>query len=141
VNAWQWFRPRRGRNDPQPGLNTVADADAFVGELRAVALSPGTYRSRVRPAAPALTVTRTERPAAPAFEPFPASDLLLDTPIFDALVMDRQRRMRALRMPTTEMRAAFDLIAQRWLCSHCDDGDCGSCPGCSCPCKLAAVSV
>jgi hypothetical protein len=75
--------------------------------------------------------------------------LLTDqTPIFDA--MDAERRLakakvrRALKTPTQQMRAVFDEIVEDWLCSHCDVGDHGSCPGCSCPaesCRLAVSHV
>jgi hypothetical protein len=100
-------RPRRAK-PTQPGLNTLADADAFVEAMH----EPG-------------QLTADE----PAVEP---------TPIFDVLAQEwtalYAHRQRVLRAPTTEIRAAFDLLTVDWRCSHCEQRSHAECPGCSCPC-------
>jgi hypothetical protein len=101
---------------------------------------------RIATTRPPMTMTRTEE--------FPTT-LVESTPIHDGwreeyrlgktLEKQEKRRLeRALRQPTQEMRAVFDAIVEDWLCSHCDVGDHGSCPGCSCPaesCRLAEVAT
>jgi hypothetical protein len=90
-----------------------------------------------------IEMTRTEGLPTTPIEP---------TPIFDewreeyrlGKTLEKRRLQRALRQPTQEMRAVFDEIVEDWLCSHCDGGDHGSCPGCSCPaesCRLAVSRV
>jgi hypothetical protein len=67
------------------------------------------------------------------------------TPIFATLEKEwpalYASRQRALRWPTTEIRAAFDLLVVDWRCSHCEVGDHAECPGCSCVCSTVAVTV
>lgn len=175
---------RRSRRD-EPGINSEADAEAFVSELRyagaddttltglppAVAavgrasvpapLSPLAHhepvelasRLRTSGAVAALPERRVLiAEPVPPIPPFiegwalggrvatriPPVGLDTRTPVFDELIAERRRRVRALRLPTAEMRVVFDRLVEAWRCSHCSDGDCAACPGCSCSCKLPA---
>jgi hypothetical protein len=125
VRLW-WSRYQDGKRwrpaDHQ--LNTDGDAKVFIGQLHQVV---------------AAEVAPRDVPIEP-------------TPIFDAWreeyrlgkTLEKRRLQRALRQPTREMRAVFDEIVEDWLCSHCDEGDHGSCPGCSCPaesCRLVGAEV
>jgi hypothetical protein len=144
------------RRPAEPGLNTAAQADAFVAEMRRPVIV-GRVIGRSPLARPVLGLTvepapfipagvdgfavdgRTGPPIEPRLRRTPSLPPLgtAGTPIWDALVTERHRRVEALRMPTREMRVAFDLLAQRWLCTHCESGTCEACAGCSCPCKTA----
>jgi len=115
-------RPRRAK-PVEPGLNTEADAEAFVKAMH----EPG-------------QLTADE----------PAPVVVESTPIFDALTAEWStllaRREQALRAPTVEIRQRFDslvaLLAADWVCSHCLDDDHRSCPGCSCmSCSALAVAA
>jgi hypothetical protein len=116
-----WLRRR------QPGLNTEADADEYVAELRAEPVRFVRRTPAVRRPLP-VAMVRTE----PVFAH-------VGTPIFDAVAREFERRKRALRWPTQEMRSMFDALTAAWRCSHCAEDDCRACPGCSCACKLAVA--
>lgn len=124
-----WLRRR------QPGLNTEADADEYVEELRADPPAPFVRRT------PAV-----RRPVVLGLKPAPVAMVRTETvfagigtPIFDQLVADIKRRRRALRWPTMEMRSMFDALTAAWRCSHCELEACIGCPGCSCDCRLVAA--
>jgi hypothetical protein len=172
VRAW-WRRDR----EPQPGLNTLAEANAFVLAMHAApAPAPAAIGRATVPLSPLLhhgepelTMPRVRRrpelarlvaepvPAVPAWvegfaivaPPAPVELTLtrteaapmssVGTPIWDALVAEQHSRVSALRMPTQQMRAVFDSLVDPWLCTHCGAGDCDSCPGCSCSCKMPAA--
>jgi hypothetical protein len=126
-----WLRRR------QPGLNTEADADEYVEELRADPPAPFVRRT------PAV-----RRPVVLGLKPAPVAMVRTETvfagigtPIFDGLVADIKRRKRALRWPTQEMRTMFDALTAAWRCSHCAEDDCRSCPGCSCNCRMEVAAA
>lgn len=107
----------------QPGLNTEADAAAFIAEMHhAGHLAPDDDD-----------------------EPTPIFDALNRE--FPNLLAARRR---ALRQETIEMRATFADIVSRleieWLCQSCDAGRDGerqhqSCAGCPCPCAMVGVGT
>jgi hypothetical protein len=103
------------RADVEPGLNTEADAEAFVRAMHE----------------PGQLVTDEPEPEL--------------SPIFDVLAQEwpalYARRERALRAPTQEIRQVFDLLTIDWQCSHCDLVEHADCPGCSCPCGVVAVTA
>jgi len=105
---------RRRRERVEPGLNTEADAEAFVAEMHGAG----------------------PEPLGPVDEPSPIFDVLVqEWPAMYA------RRERALRAPTMEIRQVFDLLTLDWQCSHCDLSEHADCPGCSCPCGVVAVAA
>jgi len=159
----QLLRLRRARG---PGMDTAAEADALmsgIGPVEPVVVElpralprpvspllhhlPVELASRVRPphlygaprqpAPVEITCTRTE--TAPGSR--------VGTPILDAVVESRAARMRALTMPTAEMRIVFAEIAKRfdaadWVCLHCTPGsDHRACHGCTCTCQLELVGA
>lgn len=99
------------RTEAEAGLFTVEDAAAWTSDLEA--------------AEPDL------------------SDPSESTPVFDVLASQWPAlyagRLRALKAPTIEIRAAFDLLVVDWLCSHCE-ADHMDCPGCSCVCLTVVAS-
>lgn len=161
-----WLRARR--RSREPGLNTVAEADAFVRDLRAeegdvagrdsnphaLPLSATSGRPRLRGELTPLehneTAVRVPRlrttPLVLGLKPEPVKPVrtepvfvLESTPIYDSVVADFRRWRRAVRVPTQEMRLLFDALTAAWECSHCAEGDCATCPGCSCECRLVAA--
>lgn len=140
VEDTLWLLHRR--RSREPGLNTLADAEQFVEVLREP-VTPLEHNEPVWTSRPPRTratpfVLGLKAPVAMVRSVEPVFTGA-GTPIFDELVRDIAVRKRALRMPTLEVRAQFDLIAARWECSHCAEGDCASCPGCSCSCRLVAA--
>lgn len=163
IDDTLWLRARR--RSREPGLNTVADAEQFVAEMRSpvdrltdhlsTPESPALLSFDVRQErrlTPMLHHAPTERaprlrttPLVLGLKPEPVKPVrtepvfvLESTPIYDSVVADFRRWRRAIRVPTQEMRQLFDELVERWLCSHCTDEDHRMCPGCSCSCKLPA---
>lgn len=150
-----WLRARK--REREPGLNSLADAEVFVAEMRTevwaselarprsktVGVTPLEHdgldlrvpRARTTP----LVASLRPEPVAPVRYSEPVFSLA-GTPIFDGLVADLKARRRALRQPTAEMRRVFDALVERWLCTHCEFEACNGCPGCSCGCRLKVAA-
>lgn len=160
-----WLRARK--RSREPGLNTVADAEQWIDaldvggearphhEMRPLHQAPPGFSGAER----SFSVTPLEHNDTAVYVPRLRTTPLvglkapvamvrtvepvftgMGTPIYDQLVRDIKARRRALRWPTAEMRGLFDALVEKWMCSWCDGGDCPSCPGCSCSCKLAVAA-
>jgi hypothetical protein len=90
-----------------------------------------------------IEMTRTEGLATAPIEPTPLFDECFTE--WDARRRYAKHRVRqALRQPTQEIDAIFNELVRDFVCSHCREGDHGSCPGCTCtkePCRLAVSHV
>lgn len=145
-----WLRARK--REREPGLNSLADAEVFVADLRTQvwASELGFGQSKPAPLEHNETDLRVPRarttPLVASLRPAPVVPVRSEpvfasagTPIFDELVRDLRVRRRALRMATQEVRVLFDALVEKWRCSHCTEDGCRGCPGCSCACKLVAA--
>lgn len=147
-----WLRARK--REREPGLNSLADADVFVADLRTQVWASELGFGQSKPAplqhnetdlwvprartTPLVASLRPE-PVAPVRYSEPVFSLA-GTPIYDQLCADLKARRRALRQPTAEMRRVFDALVERWLCTHCEFESCNGCPGCSCGCRLKVAA-
>lgn len=154
----------RRRRSREPGLNTVADADRYVAEIRTDRgpedgenaagwvhirrsdRGPGRLTPLVHDETDMHTPRLRTTPLVLGLKSEPVKPVRTEpvfsverTPIYDELCRDVRARRRALRWPTVEMRTLFDALVEKWRCSHCDSGDCAPCPGCSCECRLVAA--